>query len=43
VKIPELKTTIVAVPFTGDELWAWGGRSGLTSVILEMKTDAETG
>lgn len=39
MKITELKTTVVAVPFTGDELWAWGGRSGLTSVILEMKTD----
>lgn len=39
MRITELKTTIVAVPFNGNELWAWGGRSGLTNVILEMSTD----
>ncbi len=39
MKITGLKTTVVAVPFTGDELWAWGGRGGLTNVILEMETD----
>ena len=37
--ITALKTTIVAIPFTGDETWAWGGRRGLSNVILEIETD----
>jgi L-alanine-DL-glutamate epimerase-like enolase superfamily enzyme len=37
--ITALKTTIVAMPFTGEEKWAWGGRGGLSNVILEIETD----
>ncbi|HKW99505.1 MAG TPA: mandelate racemase/muconate lactonizing enzyme family protein [Bryobacteraceae bacterium] len=39
MRITALKTTIVAIPFTAPEKWAWGGRGGLANVILEMETD----
>jgi L-alanine-DL-glutamate epimerase-like enolase superfamily enzyme len=39
MRITALKTTVVAVPFKGVEKWAWGGRSGLANVILEIETD----
>lgn len=39
MRITALEPTVVAVPFTRDELWAFGGRRGLTSVILEVHTD----
>jgi L-alanine-DL-glutamate epimerase-like enolase superfamily enzyme len=39
MRITALKTTIVAIPFTGEEKWAWGGRGGLANVILEVETD----
>jgi len=40
MRITSLKTTVVAIPFTGAEKWAWGGRNGLANVILEIETDA---
>jgi L-alanine-DL-glutamate epimerase-like enolase superfamily enzyme len=39
MRITALKTTVVAIPFTGEERWAWGGRRGLANVILEVETD----
>jgi len=39
MRITALKTTVVAIPFTGAEKWAWGGRGGLANVILEVETD----
>jgi len=39
MRITRLKTTVVAIPFTSNEKWAWGGRRGLANVILEIETD----
>jgi galactonate dehydratase/glucarate dehydratase len=39
MRITGLRATPVAVPFKEDELWAYGGRRGLISVLLEMTTD----
>ena len=39
MRVTALKTTVVAIPFTGEEKWAWGGRRGLSNVILEIETD----
>src|ERR687892_608679 len=39
MRITELRATPVAVPFREDELWAYGGRRGLVSVLLELTTD----
>jgi L-alanine-DL-glutamate epimerase-like enolase superfamily enzyme len=39
MRITALRTTVVAVPFRHDELWAFGGRRGLTAVLLELETD----
>ncbi len=39
MRITGLQATAVAIPFVEDELWAFGGRRGLTNVILEMTTD----
>ncbi|MGH3442862.1 MAG: hypothetical protein ACRDUY_12635 [Nitriliruptorales bacterium] len=39
MRITGLDATVVAVPFRRDELWAFGGRRGLTSVVLEVHTD----
>jgi L-alanine-DL-glutamate epimerase-like enolase superfamily enzyme len=44
VRITELKTTIVSVPYTQAEKWSGAGRGGLTSVIVEVTTaDGLTG
>src|SRR5919197_539482 len=37
--ITGLRPTPLAVPFREDELWAYGGRRGLVSVLLEVTTD----
>jgi L-alanine-DL-glutamate epimerase-like enolase superfamily enzyme len=37
--ITGVNATPVAVPFRNDELWAFGGRRGLTSVLVELATD----
>lgn len=39
MQITGLRPTVVAVPFRHDELWAFGGRRGLVSVLLEVDTD----
>jgi L-alanine-DL-glutamate epimerase-like enolase superfamily enzyme len=39
MRITGLTTTVVAVPFRLEERWAFGGRRGLTAVLLELETD----
>src|ERR671915_1769703 len=39
MRITGVNATPVAVPFRQDELWAFGGRRGLTSVLVEVGTD----
>jgi L-alanine-DL-glutamate epimerase-like enolase superfamily enzyme len=39
MRITGIAATPVAVPFQHDELWAYGGRRGLVSVLLEVTTD----
>jgi L-alanine-DL-glutamate epimerase-like enolase superfamily enzyme len=39
VRITGLRATPVAVPFREDELWAFGGRRGMVSILLEVTTD----
>jgi L-alanine-DL-glutamate epimerase-like enolase superfamily enzyme len=39
MRITGLTTTVVAVPFRREERWAFGGRAGLTAVLLEVETD----
>jgi len=39
MKIVEVRTTVVTVPFTRPEVWARGARPCVTNVILELETD----
>lgn len=39
MRVTALRATPVAVPYRVDEVWAFGRRSGLVSVLLEMETD----
>ncbi len=39
MRITGLRATPVAVPFHEDELWAYGGRRGMVSILLEVDTD----
>jgi L-alanine-DL-glutamate epimerase-like enolase superfamily enzyme len=39
MRITGLRATPVAVPFREDELWAFGGRRGMVSILLEVTTD----
>lgn len=39
MRITSLQATPVAVPFRAEERWAFGGRRGMISVILEVQTD----
>ncbi|MGI8692924.1 MAG: mandelate racemase/muconate lactonizing enzyme family protein, partial [Geodermatophilaceae bacterium] len=39
MRITGLRATPVAVPFREDELWAYGGRRGMVSILLEIDTD----
>jgi L-alanine-DL-glutamate epimerase-like enolase superfamily enzyme len=39
MRITSLQATPVAVPFRAEELWAFGGRRGMISVLLEVQTD----
>jgi L-alanine-DL-glutamate epimerase-like enolase superfamily enzyme len=39
VRIAALRTTVVSVPFTEDEIWVYGRRRGITNVIVEVEAD----
>ncbi len=39
MRITGLRPTPVAVPFRQEERWAYGGRAGLISVLVELDTD----
>jgi L-alanine-DL-glutamate epimerase-like enolase superfamily enzyme len=39
MRISSLETTPVSVPFERDEVWAYGRRSGITNVLVEVRTD----
>jgi len=39
MRITGITATPVAVPFRSPELWAYGGRHGLASVLVEVHTD----
>jgi L-alanine-DL-glutamate epimerase-like enolase superfamily enzyme len=39
MRITGLRAIPVAVPFHEDELWAFGGRRGLVSILIDMTTD----
>src|SRR5919201_1439190 len=39
MRITGLTATPVAVPFREDEVWAYGGRRGLVSILVEVTTD----
>ena len=39
MRITGLRSTPVAVPFREDERWAFGGRRGMISVLVELTTD----
>ena len=39
MKITGLRATPVAVPFVEDEVWAFGRRRGMVSILLEVDTD----
>lgn len=39
MRITRIKATPVAVPFREDEMWAFGGRRGMISILLELETD----
>lgn len=39
MRITGMDVTPVAVPFHAPEMWAYGGRRGLTSVLVELHTD----
>lgn len=37
--ITGIDVTPVTIPFTRPELWAWGERRGVTSAVIELRTD----
>lgn len=39
MRITKLRATPVAVPFRADEVWAFGRRRGLISVLIDVETD----
>lgn len=39
MKITGIRATPVCVPLVEDELWAFGGRTGLVSIVVEVTTD----
>jgi L-alanine-DL-glutamate epimerase-like enolase superfamily enzyme len=39
MRITALETTPVSVPFQREETWAYGRRSGITNVLIEITTD----
>ena len=39
MRISALRTTIVSVPYTEDEIWVYGRRRGITNILVEVGTD----
>lgn len=39
MRIATLRTTIVSVPFSRDEVWVYGRRRGITNVLVEVESD----
>jgi len=39
MRIVDLRTKIVSIPFTEPETWAFGKRHGISNVIIELETD----
>jgi L-alanine-DL-glutamate epimerase-like enolase superfamily enzyme len=39
MRIAALRTTIVSIPFSGEEIWVYGRRRGITNVLVELETD----
>ena len=39
MRIATLRTTIVSVPFSGEEVWVYGRRRGITNVLVEVESD----
>lgn len=39
MKITRINCTPVSVPFSADEVWAYGRRRGITNVLVELETD----
>ena len=39
MRIAAVRTTTVSVPFTADEVWAYGRRRGITNLLVEVETD----
>ncbi|MBA3432601.1 MAG: mandelate racemase/muconate lactonizing enzyme family protein [Actinobacteria bacterium] len=43
MRITQLTYTPVSVPFSGDEVWTYGRRRGITNVLVEIETDEGLG
>ena len=39
MKITDVRTTIVSIPFKKPEIWSMGRRVGVSNVIIEIETD----
>ncbi|MGA2985640.1 MAG: mandelate racemase/muconate lactonizing enzyme family protein [Terriglobia bacterium] len=39
MRIADFRTTVVSIPFTEPETWAFGRRLGVSNVIIEIETD----
>lgn len=39
MKIVDLKTTFVTIPFVKPEVWAWRRRPGVSAMLIELHTD----
>lgn len=39
MRVAALRSTIVSVPFSGEEVWFYGRRRGITNVLVEIETD----
>jgi L-alanine-DL-glutamate epimerase-like enolase superfamily enzyme len=39
MRVAEVRTTTVSIPFREPETWIWGRRHGITNVLVEIETD----
>ena len=39
MKIVDVKSIIISIPFKKPEIWAWGIRKGISNIIIEITTD----